>query len=52
MRTRRLSFLARSILTLCVLTFPVPALADDAGLATKLLGKWEGQWEATPVKAT
>jgi hypothetical protein len=45
MRTRRLSFLARSLLTLCVLAFPVLAFADDAGLAARLTGKWAGQWE-------
>jgi hypothetical protein len=44
MRTDRIS-VSLSILALCMLAFPVAALADDAGLATKLLGKWEGQWE-------
>ncbi|HVO50755.1 MAG TPA: hypothetical protein VMV60_07160 [Thermoanaerobaculia bacterium] len=45
MRIRRLSFLARSLLTLCVLALPVPARADDAGLAARLVGKWDGQWQ-------
>lgn len=44
MRTCRILF-SLSILALCMLAFPIAALADDAGLATKLLGKWEGQWE-------
>lgn len=38
-RTCRLSLLA-----LCMLAFPVAALSDDAGLAARLVGKWEGQW--------
>jgi len=39
-----------SLLALCMLAFPVAALADDAGLAAKLVGKWEGQWEFGDVK--
>ena len=45
MRIRRLSFLACALLTLCVLAFPVHARADDAGLAARLIGRWDGQWE-------
>ncbi len=45
MRICRLSSLALSTLALCLLAIPVAALADDAGLAAKLVGKWEGQWE-------
>jgi hypothetical protein len=44
-RTCRLSLLA-----LCMLAFPAAALADDAGLAAKLVGKWEGQWSFAEVK--
>ena len=39
-----------SLLALCLLAVPAAALADDAGLAAKLVGKWEGQWEFGDVK--
>jgi hypothetical protein len=40
MTTRRLILLA-----ICILAFPFAALADDAELAAKLVGNWEGRWE-------
>lgn len=36
---------ARSLLALCLLALPFKALADDAALAAKLVGSWEGRWE-------
>jgi len=34
-----------SLLAVCVLTMAPAALADDAALAAKLVGNWEGKWE-------
>lgn len=34
-----------SLLAICALAFSFTALADDAGLAAKLVGSWEGRWE-------
>jgi hypothetical protein len=39
-----------TLLALCILAVPLTALADDAGLAAKLVGKWEGQWSFGEVK--
>jgi hypothetical protein len=39
-----------SLLALCMLAFPAAALADDAGLAAKLVGTWKGQWAFGEVK--
>jgi hypothetical protein len=33
-----------SLLAICMLAFPFAALADDADLAAKLVGTWEGRW--------
>jgi hypothetical protein len=33
------------LLAICMLAFPFAALADDADLAARLVGKWEGRWE-------
>ena len=32
------------LLAACVLALPSPLLADDAALAAKLVGTWEGKW--------
>ena len=32
------------LLAVCVLALPSPAMADDAALASKLVGTWEGKW--------
>ncbi|HEX7553606.1 MAG TPA: hypothetical protein VF378_08630 [Geothrix sp.] len=34
-----------SLLAACLLTFAPAAPADDAALAAKLVGSWEGKWE-------
>lgn len=38
-------FWTLSLLAICMLAFPFAALADDADLAAKLVGSWEGKWE-------
>jgi hypothetical protein len=34
-----------SLLTVGILAFASPVVADDAALAAKLVGTWEGKWE-------
>jgi hypothetical protein len=34
-----------TLLAVCMLAFPGAAPADDADLASRLVGSWEGRWE-------
>lgn len=38
-----------SLLAIGILACPSPARADDAALAAKLVGAWEGKWEYNEV---